>query len=287
MLVIDAGRPRNYASNSLHNYLSRDGIAPRTLRHISRREVRRYGGVVRAGLVASAVCTPGGFDVRVQSGETRSSRTLLLATGVSDELPRLRGALDFYGRGVHHCPYCDAWRYRDRPLAAYGPARAGLGLALSLLTWSADVTVVTNGERPEPRDMRTASRLGINVRQEQIARLEGAVSSRGPARRGPLRRIVFRGGPPLAVAALFFNTDKGQRSRLPVALGCRVNQDGGVIHDRKQRTGVPGLYLAGDASFDVQFAIVAAAEGAKAAVAMNRELQERDRALVLRRKAGP
>jgi thioredoxin reductase len=38
---------------------------------------------------------------------------------------------------------------------------------------------------------------------------------------------------------------------------------------------VPGLYVAGDASHDVQFVIVAAAEGAKAAVAINKALQAR------------
>jgi hypothetical protein len=39
---------------------------------------------------------------------------------------------------------------------------------------------------------------------------------------------------------------------------------------------VPGLFVAGDASRDVQLAIVAAAEGAKAAFAINRDLQEED-----------
>jgi pyruvate/2-oxoglutarate dehydrogenase complex dihydrolipoamide dehydrogenase (E3) component len=40
---------------------------------------------------------------------------------------------------------------------------------------------------------------------------------------------------------------------------------------------VPGLFVAGDAAGDVQFVIVAAAEGARAAVAINRELQDEDR----------
>jgi thioredoxin reductase len=40
--------------------------------------------------------------------------------------------------------------------------------------------------------------------------------------------------------------------------------------------GVPHLSVAGDASRDVQLAIVAAAEGAKAAFAINRELQEEE-----------
>ena len=50
---------------------------------------------------------------------------------------------------------------------------------------------------------------------------------------------------------------------------------GTVKTDHLGRTGVPGVYVAGDASHDVQFAIVAAAEGAKAAVAINKALQER------------
>ena len=44
--------------------------------------------------------------------------------------------------------------------------------------------------------------------------------------------------------------------------------------DRLQHTDVHGLFLAGDADGDVQFAIVAAAEGAKAGVAINLELQK-------------
>jgi thioredoxin reductase len=52
-------------------------------------------------------------------------------------------------------------------------------------------------------------------------------------------------------------------------------KDGRPIN-RKHQTSVPGVYLAGDADGDVKFAIVAAAEGAKAAVSINRELQDED-----------
>ena len=48
----------------------------------------------------------------------------------------------------------------------------------------------------------------------------------------------------------------------------RVNEDGS--------TNVPGLYVAGDASRDVQFVIVAASEGAQAAVAINKTLLRED-----------
>ena len=46
---------------------------------------------------------------------------------------------------------------------------------------------------------------------------------------------------------------------------------------RAERTEVPGVFVAGDASKDAQFVIVAAAEGAEAAVAIDSLLFRQDR----------
>jgi thioredoxin reductase len=54
-----------------------------------------------------------------------------------------------------------------------------------------------------------------------------------------------------------------------------MNRGGVVKTGNLGQTHLPGLYVVGDASRDVQFAIVAAAEGAKAAVAINKALQQR------------
>jgi thioredoxin reductase len=275
VLVVDAGKPRNYAAHHLHNYLSRDGINPRELLEHGRRELAGYGVQFRSGTVTSATCRKNGFAVEIDGKRGDSARTLLLATGVVDELPNLPNLRELYGRGVHHCPYCDGWEYRDRPVAAYGLGRPGLGLALSLLTWTSNVTVTTDGKKLSKGDRAKAKLFNIRVREETIDRLEP--SPEQASGEGVLERIVFQSGPPLPIAALFFNTDQMQRSGLPSRLGCALNPDGGVVRDKRQRTGVDGLYLAGDASCDVQFVIVAAAEGAKAGVAINSDLQERDR----------
>jgi thioredoxin reductase len=58
-----------------------------------------------------------------------------------------------------------------------------------------------------------------------------------------------------------------------VKLGCVSTEQARVeAHDR-QSTDVPGLYVAGDAAHGVQFVAVAAAEGAKAANAINQALR--------------
>lgn len=284
VLVIDAGRPRNYAARHMHNFLSRDGINPARLLEIGRRELDKYGAKYVRSLVTEAECAPGGFCVRTQDGLAVTSKLLLLATGVVDELPGVANIQAFYGLGVHHCPYCDGWEYRDKPLAAYGKEHAGLGLALSLLTWSKDVTILTDGETLDNKGVREAARFGIKLREEKVAALTTRRGAPQPHKNEPLGCVTFESGPALRVAAMFFNTDQTQRSQLPQRLGCRMNEFGGIIRDRRQRTGVRGLYLAGDASVDVQFVVVAAAEGAKAGMAMNSELQEQERKAV--RKAG-
>jgi thioredoxin reductase len=174
-----------------------------------------------------------------------------------------------YGSSVHHCPYCDGWEHRGERLAAYGKGRAAVGLALSLRTWSDRVVACCDGERLSEEDRALAERNEIGVREDGVVRLEGDD--------GELRRIHFERGAPLECDALFFNTGQVQRSDLPRRLGCSFKDDGGVRTSDRQCTDVPGLYLAGDADKDVQFVIVAAAEGATAAVAMNRELQDEDR----------
>lgn len=277
VLILDAGRPRNHAAQRLHNYLTRDGVAPHRFIQLARREFARYGGEFRSGRVVAAARVKGGFQVTIERGKARKSRLLLLATGVVDELPPIRNARAFYGRGVHHCPYCDAWQYRDKRIAAYGLGRTGVGLALSLATWSADVTVITDGAAMDGATRRKSAEFGIALREEKVVRIVSRRGQSRPSSRDPLGFIEFTKGPDLPVAALFFNTDQTQRSALPRLLGCRMDDEGGVIHDKRQRTGVEGLYLAGDASKDVQFVVVAAAEGAKAGVAMNSDLQTRDR----------
>lgn len=277
VMICDSGHPRNCASPQLGGFLSRDGIHPGELLRLGREEVLRYGAQIRQTLVIAARCLSpadrpdpqAGFEVTLENNERLASRKLLLATGMTDVLPPLEGIGRYYGRAVHHCPYCDGWEHRDERLAAYGLGTPAVGLALALRTWSDRVTACTHGVRLQIEDRRRLERNSIACREERIVRLEGTGER--------LERLVFEAGPPLPCDALFFNTEQYQRSNLPAMLGCKYTHEGKIDTQAKQRTGVPGLYLAGDADGDVQFTIVAAAEGATAAVAINRELQDEDR----------
>lgn len=269
--VFDNGRARNRRAREIHGFLTRDCTPPAEFIRLAHADLARYDVPVTPDEVEDAArLQDGRFRVALASGVVRESRKLLLATGVSDLLPDIPGFAELYGSSVHHCPYCDGYEHRHRPLAAYGRGAAALGLALSLRTWSGDVAACTDGEPLGAEEVARARRNGIAVRQERVTGLEG--------RNGRLERIVFQSGPALRREAVFFNTGQVQRSDLPRRLNCRFRDDGAVETDQRQCTGVPGLYLAGDADRDVQFVIVGAAEGATAAVAINRELQDEARA---------
>jgi thioredoxin reductase len=286
VVVIDNGEGRNKRAAEIHGYLTRDATPPSEFLAVARAETARYGVTIVRGTVTYACkAQHGTFAVRYQSTTSDPNqpespleiatnaqvacRGLLLATGVRDVLPTIEGIMPFYGTSVHHCPYCDGWEHRARRLVAYGKGDAAIGLALSLRTWSAHVVACTDGVHPGHDHLEQAAIHAIPVRHEPVVRLEGRATA--------LERVVLADGPPIECDALFFNTGQGQRSDLPRLLGCTFKPDGGVETDDRQFTGVDGLYLAGDAAKDVQFVVVAAAEGATAAVAINHRLQELDR----------
>jgi len=179
----------------------------------------------------------------------------------------LDGIEKLYGSSVFHCPYCDGWEMRDQPLAIYGKAEQGKGLALELTAWSKDLVLCTDG--PSELSVEDIDRLihnGIQIRENKIARLEGTD--------GVLERIMFLDGEVLRRRALFFSSGQQQRCDLPAKLGCKFTDKGAVNTSDYQATNIPGVYVAGDASRLIQLAIVAAAEGAEAAFAINTALQK-------------
>lgn len=273
VMVLDAGRPRNARSRWVSGFLTRDGTEPDKLRAEGRAELRRYPSVsVRDGIeVASAKPRGDGFDVVLDCGERLRSRKLVIATGLMHDVPDFPGSRTFFGRGVYPCPYCDGWEHQDEPLIAYGRGRDGLGMALELLTWSRHVVLVTHGPSELAlEDRRRLRNHRIEVVEEEISGLHGDPDGEG------LEAIVFRNGLRLETRALFYTFEGCRPSPLVHELGCDLAYKGAVDTGYCEKTNVPGLYVVGDASRRVKFAIVAAAEGAMAAFAIHNELHEED-----------
>lgn len=269
VLVCDRGEPRNRYSRALHGYLTRDGIAPAEFNAIGREELSRYGIECRHVDVAGVLRVADGFEITLSDHRIERARFVLLATGVVDELPAIEGIGACYGRSVFHCPYCDGWEWRDRQLAATGTGASAARLALSLTTWSSRVLLCTNRQRIDARLAARLGRQGVTIDRRRIASLAH--------RDGLLERIIFADGDEIPCEALYFATAQRQQDPLAAELGCEFSTRGTVKTGPLSETNVPGVFVAGDASRDAQFVAVAAAEGLKAAVAINQALQRMER----------
>lgn len=268
VLVCDDGHPRNARAREVHGYLTRDGASPLELLRLGREELTPYGIEWLEATAEHIDGTRGRFEVATTGGDRLTASTVLIATGVRDHVPDIAGLADCYGITVHHCPYCDGWEARDRTIAALGDDISPAGLALSLKTWSDRIVACTNGRARVGRSQRERlAAHGIALHELPIARVESDA--------GRVRRIVFTDGSAVACEAIFFTAPQSQQCELARRVGCQFTRRGTVRTDRLGHTCVPGIYVVGDASRDVQFVIVAAAEGAKAGVAINQSLQAR------------
>src|SRR4029079_2524226 len=267
VLLCGTGETRNHASHGIHGLLGQEGQMPADFIAAGVRDLERSPTVDRRDVeVVSIEASNGGFTFACADGSEGSAGKILLATGRLDELPAIPGVEALYGCSVHHCLYCDGFEYADKPIAAYGDGDKGAGLALMMKQWSADVILCAGGGPAPSADLqRRLAANGIPTFETPIAALEGDGSV--------LRGIRFDDGSYTERSALFFSTGCHQRSDLWLALGCARDEKGGIITDAlTEETTVPSVYVAGDVSRDVLLIAVAVAEGAKAAVAINRAL---------------
>ena len=272
VLLFDDGQARNAASHAIHCLLGHEGLPPRELIARARSELERYATVaIRMERVTEIAAEGGAFSIACADGSKATARKILLATGLKDDVPQIEGIERFYGRSVHHCPYCDGFEHRDTPIAVYGAGDKGAGLALMMKQWSDDVILLTDAQGDvSPAMLERLDAHGIGVRNDKISKLEGTGD-------GILHTIHFTGGETLAREALFFTTGCRQQSDLWALLGCARDKKGGIVTTEvTEESSVPGVYVAGDASRDVLLVAVAIAEGAKAGVAINRALLKDD-----------
>ena len=135
--------------------------------------------------------------------------------------------------------------------------------------WIKDIVACSDGTEVSAKAARKLEEHNIPLRSEPIQSLEGT--------NWELTKIKFKSGPDLPRAGLFFSTGCHQASDLSRRLGCQRDAKGGVVTDPDtEETSVSGVYVAGDVSRDVLLVAVAIAEGAQAAVAINKALLRRD-----------
>lgn len=166
--VIAGGEPRNAPAPHMHGFLSRDGLAPAALLELGRAEIVRYGVRLVQGRVDRI---DHGYYVRLAGGPVLKARRVLVATGLRDELPRIPGVRERWGKDLLHCPYCHAYEVRDRPLAVLGTHPGSVHQALLLRAWSDDVVFFPHTAELTAQDRERLEARGLRIIEGEIRHL--------------------------------------------------------------------------------------------------------------------
>src|SRR4051812_29209317 len=241
VLVLDNGRPANANAHQVGGLLGQTGISPLELRRQGRDQLAGHPNIdFREDAVVDADPFGEELAVRLGDGATVRSRALVLAHGLRYDPPPLPNVDKLWGRSVFHCPFCDGWEVRDRPLAVHGNGPEAAQSALFISAWSSDVILCTDGPARLNGERELLANAGVRVREEPIRKLAGGD--------GRLERIQFSAGPDEVREALFVRTRRGQPNGLADGLGCDLTDEGTIAVDRDGRTGVPGVFAVGDAA---------------------------------------
>jgi thioredoxin reductase len=268
VVIIDAGTGRNNRAPVLSGFLGVDGLSPAEFRAAAGKQLADYPQVTfREGTVASIESHPGQFRVLLSDGSRLTARRLVLATGVSDELPGIDGLAGAWGTGVYSCAYCHGWERREGPLAVSGEdVRKAIGAAIQLRNLTEKVFLIMEGE-PSANQRETLRRFGVQV-------VVAAVASVRPLRPGTLG-VQLTGQPDLELSALFVATGQKPHSELAARLGCALSDDQRIRVNQAGHTSVTGVFAAGDVTSTDPLPsqmIKAAAAGTQVGIAIDQDL---------------
>jgi thioredoxin reductase len=283
VLVVDAGEPRNAPSGHVHNYLGREGTPPAELYAIGRGEVESYGGTIRSGRVVQVRREDHGFVLALDGGEDVRARRVLLASGLTDDLPDLPGVLERWGGTVLHCPYCHGWEARDGAVGIVSTGPLGAYAALLWRQWTDDVVLfVHTGAEPTEADLEKLTARGVRIVRGEVAGLEGGADVRLADGELVAREAVVVA--PRFVANAELLADLGT---VPVPMEMHGAVMGTYLPaDPTGRTDVAGVWVAGNAGDLSAQVIVAAAQGLKAGAMINADLIDEDTARAVAGKHG-
>jgi thioredoxin reductase len=278
--VIDAGAPRNAPAAHMQGFLSRDGLPPDELLALGRQEIEGYGVEITEGSAREIVNEgPSGFRVVLGDGRSVSTRRLLMATGLRDEIPDIPGLRERWARDVLHCPYCHGYEVRDRKLAVLGTSPAAVRYAQIVRQWSDDLVYITPAGTLSTADHRQLAARGIGIAE--------GIPQRVMVEDDHLRGIELDGDRVVACDALFVPPRFVPNSDLLVGLGCGLDEGGWPVADAEGRTSVAGVWVAGNVTNARAQVITAAGEGSAAAIAINADLVDEDVRDAVLAAAGP
>jgi thioredoxin reductase len=269
VLLLDAGEPRNRFATQSHGFFAADGAEPGELRGRAWQQLLAYPTVqfVQGRAITAEKAAAGSFCISAETGAQYQSKTLILATGLTDTLPAIPGVAQRWGKSVIHCPYCHGYEFRNRPIAVIATGEASIHQAAILPDWG-PVTYFSQGQfMPDAEQLALLKRRGVTLEHSAVTAVEGEGFD--------ISHLLLADGRTVATAVVYVAPKTAFGHTLAQQLDCELEQGplGAYIKtDAMQQSSISGLFAAGDMASPMHNGMLAAAAGVKAGAAAHRVL---------------
>lgn len=265
-LVIDNGKPCNEQTPHSHNFLTQDGKSPKEIAENARKQVSEYETVhFHQGKAVDAKKSETGFEVTTEKGEKFYSKKLIIATGITDEIPNIKGFKESWGISLIHCPYCHGYEYKGKKTAIIANGDKAVHISSLVKNLTEDVTLITREKANLTDEQKEKlNRNNIQIIETEITELKH--------NNGIAESIIFADGTEIKFEAVYGAFPFHQHSEIPKNLGCEFTEFGHIKTDQFQKTNVPGLFVCGDNSSMMRSVSNAVMTGNVAGAMVNMEL---------------
>jgi len=268
VLVIDSGLPCNRQTPYSHNFLSRDGEKPAEIAKSAKAQVLAYPTVsYLEELAVEGRKTDTGFVISTKSGQSFTSKKLIVATGIKDLFPDIKGFAACWGISVIHCPYCHGYEFRHRKTGILAPAERAFHLASLVNNLTDDLTILTTRKADfDGEQLAKLEQHHIKFLETPIAEVEHE--------NGQINNLLFEDGNKMAFDAVYAAVPFEQHSDIPESLGCELTEQGHIKVDGFQKTNIHGVFACGDNSSMMRSVATAVSSGNLAGAMVNKELTD-------------
>lgn len=209
-----------------------------------------------------------------------SGRAVIIATGSMGRGTRVKGEDELLGRGVSYCATCDAAFFRGQDVVVAGNSDEAIEEALFLTRFVNRVHFLC----PTP-ELKAPQHLVAEINANDKVTLYPAASLKEIIGQEKVEavRYALRGKPEqtLAVTGAFIYLQGGKPITDFLSGQLELNGNGCLSVNEEYQTTLPGLYAVGDLICNhVKQAVVAAADGAVAAMAVEKNLRGRSQVSV-------
>jgi thioredoxin reductase len=268
VVIIDTGLPRNRFAAHSHGFFGQDGAAPGAMLATARSQVAAYPTVTFIdGAAVGATGEADGFSVALQTGKVLEGRRLVLAFGISDELPAIPGLAQRWGNSVIHCPYCHGYEFSGRQLGVLNLSPMSVHQALLISEWGPATFYLNGGPEPDTEALSRLHERGIAIEPATVTALHGDGAQ--------LSSIELADGRTSAIDALYVGPRTRLNSGIAQQMRCELDEGpfGSIVRtDDMKMTTVPGVYAAGDITRGAHNVTWATSDGVTAGVAVHKSL---------------